>query len=166
MSRKLKNLFHLPTKGTAGLYRKNNTSLTSPKEILKTPLTMSDNTNQQRADQFDFPEPDTFVIVKNCVTKSQIAQDPNVPGLSEEQLKELPEALQAAVKTGKFADLKAVMMAMTREERSKLYDFIDAVCCFRDRNSFHDKWEKDPSVSLYKRLCVCAGELTCRLICF
>lgn len=93
---------------------------------------MSDNTNQQRADEFDYPEPGTFVIVKNGVPKSQIAQDPNVPGLSEEQLKELPEALQAAVKTGKFADLDAVLTAMTREERSKFDDFIDAVCCARD----------------------------------
>ncbi|KAJ4155214.1 hypothetical protein LMH87_000470 [Akanthomyces muscarius] len=87
---------------------------------------MSDNTSQQRADLFKFSEPGTFRIVKIFVTESHLAQYSKVSGLSEEQLMELLEALQAVVKTGKFADLKAVMATMTREERNKIY------ACFKE----------------------------------
>ncbi len=75
------------------------------------------------------------------MTESHLAQYSKVSGLSEEQLMELLEALQAVVKTGKLADLKAVMATMTREERNKIYACFKEVCCFRDRKSSHDKWQ-------------------------
>ncbi|OAA71028.1 hypothetical protein LEL_09619 [Akanthomyces lecanii RCEF 1005] len=87
---------------------------------------MSDNTSQRWAGLFRFPELDTFRIVKDCVTESHLAQYSKVPGLSEEQHKKLLEALQAVVKAGKLADLKAVMAAMTREESNKIY------ACFKE----------------------------------
>ena len=104
---------------------------------------MSDNTSQQRAGLFRFPELDTFRIVKGFVTESHLAQYSKAPGLSEEQHKKLIEALQAVVKTGKFADLKSVMAAMMREESNKIHACFKEVCCFRDRKPFHDKWQND-----------------------